>query len=317
MKILSIDGGGIRGIIPAMILAEIEERTGDRISNLFDLIAGTSTGGLIALILNIDDGDGKPKYTAQDVVELYKTKGDKIFDRSFLQSVVPWHNLFEEKYQNEEFIKMAADYFGNQTLRNTLTEVIVPSYETERRVPWFFKSKNAKDPDRKGYNFKLRDVVLATAAAPTYFEPYKVDYEDGYLSFIDGGVYANNPALCAYIDAKSMFGKRDEDITLISLGTGQLTERFYYKDLKDMGLIGWARPILSCVFDGVNDTVDYQLSKLLNEKKYYRLQGELTKSNDDMDNISEPNVRELQLTAEEIIHKNDKSIDRIVKILCE
>ncbi len=317
MRILSIDGGGIRGIIPAIILAKVEEIAGQSIADTFDLIAGTSTGGIIALALSLDNGRGHPKYAASDLVKLYRDKGQQIFDRNTWHRIRSIGNLRDEKYPNKNLTKLLKEYYGDATLQDTLTEVIITSYETERRIPWIFKSAHAKNPKKKGYNFNMVDVALATSAAPTYFEPHKIEYkEDDYLSLIDGGIYANNPAMCAYAEAKSYFNKNDKDIKILSLGTGQLTRRLYHKDLKDLGLIGWAQPILSCVFDGISDTVDYQLSKILSKKNYFRFQAELKEGNDDMDDSSNTNLRVLQLVAEEIIHKNKQEIEKMVEKIC-
>lgn len=317
MKILSLDGGGIKGIIPALILEKLEKETQKPICELFDLIAGTSTGGLIALALSVDNGKGKPKFSAAEVVELYTKNGASIFDRSRWHRIKSGGNLTDEKYQKDKFKELLEDYFGSNTLRETLTEVLITSYETERRIPWLFKSKKAKDLKKKDKNFKLTDVALATSAAPTYFEAHKLELgADDYLSLIDGGVYANNPALCAYVDAKSMFGAKDGEIQLVSLGTGQHTRKLMFDDIKDWGLIKWAQPVLSCVFDGVSDTVDYQLSKILPSKNYFRFQTELHEGNDDMDDVSAENLRSLRLEAEKILRENKSSFDRMIREVC-
>ena len=318
MRILSIDGGGIRGIIPAIVLAELEELTGQPISKCFDLIAGTSTGGLIALALSLDNGNGQPKYTAQEVVQLYENRGADIFNLNFWRKVQTARGLLDETYSNSGLKEILQEYFGNNTLKETLTEVIIPAYETEQRKPWFFKSINAKNPQKKHRNYKIVDVALATSAAPTYFEAHKVDYRDtDYLSLIDGGVYANNPALCAYVDAKSKFDAKDEDIVVVSIGTGQFTRRLMHDDIIKWGLIGWAKPVLGCVFDGSSDTVDYQLSKILPPDQYFRLQKELTSGSDDMDNAEEENIRMLKLEGREIVHKNRDKLYQIRDILCK
>jgi len=318
MNVLSIDGGGIRGIIPAMVLAEIEELTERPISQCFDLIAGTSTGGLIALALSLDSGNGQPKYTAQEVVQLYENRGTEIFDLNMWRKIRTGKGLIEETYTNTGLRKILEEYFGNSTLKDTLTEVIIPAYETEQRKPWFFKSINAKNPKKRNRNYRLVDVALATSAAPTYFEAHKVEYRgNDYLSLIDGGLFANNPALCAYIDAKSKFGKKDNEINLVSLGTGQYTRRLMHDEIIDWGLIGWAKPVLSCVFDGLSDTVDYQLSKILDPNQYFRFQKELTSGSDDMDNVEEENLRMLKLEGREIVNNNKDSIDKIKEIICK
>lgn len=317
MKILSIDGGGIRGVIPALILQEIEKRSGEPIGKLFDLIAGTSTGGLIALGLALDNGHGSPKYTASDLVDLYMNRGDEIFDRDVWQRIRSLGNIADEKYPNENLQKIVKEYFGEKTLKDTICDVIIPAYETERRMPWFFKSLHAKNPSKEGYDFLLSDVALSTSAAPTYFQPHKIELNDNdYLSMIDGGVYANNPSMCALIDAKAYFQPKDSDITMLSLGTGQTTRSLDYDKIKDWGLLKWAQPVLDCVFDGVSDTIQYQVHRLLPEGNSFRLQTELNNSNDDMDDTSAHNLRKLRLDAEKIIYENSKAIDQVIDRVC-
>lgn len=317
MKILSIDGGGIRGIIPALILSKIEERTGEPISETFDLIAGTSTGGILALGLAAQDLNGNPAYPAMELKNMYENRGKEIFDINIWHSLKSFGNLREEKYPNKGLKKILYEYLGDRRLKDTLTQVMIPSYETERRIPWFFKSKHAKNPQKPSYDFNLVDVALATSAAPTYFEPHKINLKgNDYLSLIDGGVFANNPAMCAFIDATTLFKKKKEDIIMVSLGTGQLTRRLMYNRLRQFGLIQWARPVLSCVFDGVSDTVDYQLSKILNEDQYFRFQTELNTGNDDIDDSSTTNLRALRLKAEEILYNNESKVDKMIDKLC-
>ncbi|GAB4259505.1 CBASS cGAMP-activated phospholipase [Thermincola ferriacetica] len=316
VKILSIDGGGIRGIIPALILAEIEQRTGKPICQMFDLIAGTSTGGILALGLTRPDDTGQPAYRAEDLVRLYKTEGPVIFSRSVWHRIRAMGSIVEEKYPADGIECVLDRYFGTARLKDALTEVLVPSYEIERRVPFFFKSRYAKE--KPEYDFPMKTVARATSAAPTYFEPVQIITDDGldYYALIDGGVFANNPALCAYAEAIRMFPGA-EDFVLVSLGTGELTRPLSYEEVKGWGLFRWAQPILNVVFDGVSDTIDYQLQQLLpdrnGQKRYYRFQTRLDEGNDDLDDASNTNLRVLQLLAETLIQGQSREIDR----LCE
>src|SRR5579883_525464 len=144
--ILSIDGGGIRGIIPAMILAEIERRTGRRIAEMFDLIAGTSTGGILALGLTVpQEPTGKrPRYEASQLVSFYEEDGKEIF-RSFWRDVVSLHGLVEERYPSEPIEGVLQKYLGEQTrLSQALTEVLITSYEIETCRPFFFTRRKAR-----------------------------------------------------------------------------------------------------------------------------------------------------------------------------
>ena len=315
-KVLSIDWGGIRGIIPAMVLAEIERRTGKRTAEVFDLVAGTSTGGILALGLTKPGQDGKPEYSAKKLIDLYETEGGKIF------SIPVWHRiqsvggLAEEKYPSEGIEEVAKKYFGDVRLAQAYKEVLVTAYEIEKRGPWFFKRRHALDPD-EGFNPFMRDVARATSAAPTYFEPLQLKVgSEGNLAFIDGGVHSNNPAMCAYVEARKIHPE-EEDFLVVSLGTGELTRSLPYEEVKGWGLALWAQPILNVVFDGVADTVDYQLRELLSmeegeARRYYRFQTVLDIGKDDMDDASRTNIAALKVKAREIIAENDEAL----KALC-
>jgi patatin-like phospholipase/acyl hydrolase len=319
VKILSIDGGGIRGIIPALILAEVERRTKRPIAELFDLIAGTSTGGIIALGLTKPGANHKPQYSAQDIAKLYEAEGSTIFSRSIWHRIYAAGSFLEEKYPSSGIESVLDEYFGEARLKDVLTNVLISSYEIEQRFPFFFKSSRAKL--RSNYDFPMKKVARATSAAPTYFEPLKLEAEEnpGYYALIDGGVYANNPAMCGYVEAVSL---QDEpcEYLVVSLGTGQLTRPILYNDAKDWGLAMWAQPILNVVFDGVSDTVDYQLQQLLpprqdGSQRYYRFQIALDIGNDNMDDASQTNLFALKAQAKQIISQHNDDLARLCKQL--
>ena len=315
-KVLSIDGGGIRGIIPAMVLAEIERRTGRSTSQLFDLVAGTSTGGILALGLTKPAQGGGPEYSAKKLIELYEAEGGKIF------YIPVWHRIHsaggvaEEKYPAKGLEEVARRYFDDVRLADALTEVLVTAYEIEGRSPWFFKRRHARDPNRReGDNFLMRDIARATSAAPTYFEPFLVEGgPHDSCALIDGGVHSNNPAMCAYVEARKIYHE-ENDFLVASLGTGELTRSMPYEEVKGWGLALWAQPILNVVFDGVADTVDYQLRELLlsegDDRRYYRFQTVLDIGKDDMDDASRTNITALKTKAQEIISENDAALETL------
>lgn len=317
-KILSIDGGGIRGILPARVLVEIEKRKKKPISELFDLIAGTSTGGILALCLTKPDAKGKPSYSALDLMKLYESEGIKIFNKSPWKSAMSMGNLIDAKYPVTGMEEVLDNYLGETKLSEALTNVIIPSYELEQRMPFFFKSRRAKEDEN--YNYKMKFVARATSAAPTYFECLKLIAKPpvDYYALIDGGVFANNPSMCAYAEAKKVFGN-EEEILMVSIGTGELTRPITYDESKKWGLVEWARPLLDVVFDGVSRTVVYQLSQLLgdeeNVSKYFRFQTRLETGSDNMDDSSKSNIRLLKLKAESMITENTKEIDRLCNLL--
>ena len=315
VKVLSIDGGGIRGLIPATVLAELETRTGKRVAELFDLIAGTSTGGILALGLSKPSADDatRPQYAASDLGDLYKTEGGRIFARS------PWHhiraldNLVDEKYNASGIEAVLEQYFGDVPLSEAVTEVLVTSYELQTRQPWFFARHKARS--QPGWDFPMRFVARATSAAPTYFEPEAVPKTNPTQSLVDGGVYANNPAMCAWVEAKTL-SPGPEEVLVVSLGTGQHTRAIPYKEAKDWGLAHWAKPILDVVFDGVSDTIDHQMTVLCQESetgdpRYYRFQTELDIGSDDMDNVTKTNLAALEQKAHQLVDEQSDSLDRL------
>lgn len=315
IRILSIDGGGIRGVIPARILTELEKIAGKPICELFDLLVGTSTGGIIALGLVRPNGEGKPSHRAEDLVRLYEDFGPAIFRRSLLRIVANWGSLLEEKYPTEYLKKVLDDYLGETRFDQALKPVMVTSYEIERRMALFFKSWLANTERR--YNFLMAEIAQATSAAPTYFEPMKIETGDErkYFALVDGGVFANNPAMCALAEARRMHPEATE-FMLLSLGTGEYSEQIYYDEAKGWGLAHWARPILNVMMDGIQDTVDYQLKMMLpdrseSDKDYYRFQVQLGPLNNALDDARPENIQSLKLLAEKLIEERKGELEMV------
>ena len=322
-RILSIDGGGIRGIIPARILEWLEAKLARRTSDVFHLVSGTSTGGIIAAGLTKPGGQGQGKHRsalkAKDLLDLYVNHGSEIFNRSFWHGITSVGGLLEEKYSEKGLETLFRRYLGAAQLANCTADTLVTSYDIHCRKPYFFKSWRAKKEPLR--NFRLRDVARATSAAPTYFEPALVRpvgrSKDHAL--VDGGVFANNPAMCAYASARVIYPKAT-DILMVSIGTGEHTRRIEYKDAEDWGLVEWARPLLSVIFDGVADTVDYQLRQVLapqrrGGQRYYRFQIRLKEGNDDMDDATRANIATLVRKADEILENQAAEFEALATVL--
>ena len=307
-KILSIDGGGIRGIIPATILAEIERRTQKPIAQVFDLLAGTSTGGILSLGLGKKNRQGKPEYTAEDLIQLYAERGRDIFARSFWRGVSSIGGFADEKYPHQPLEKILHEYFSTARLGSLLTNTLISSYDIEHRTPFFFKSW--RDEMKR---VEIRHVARATSAAPTYFEPAQMQVGQQPHTLVDGGVFVNNPAMSAYAEARRLF-PTETDFLVVSLGTGELTRKIPYEQAKDWGLVEWALPILSVVFDGVSDAVDYQLTQIL-DTNFVRFQTRLDTASDDLDNASRANSEALKMEAQHIIETRQADLDRICAVL--
>ncbi len=304
-KILSIDGGGIRGVIPAFVLSRIEEATETPICNIFDMIAGTSTGGILALgcAIPANPGFNIPKFTARELLNLYEERGQDIFSRSFLRKLTSVWGICDEKYASVGIEAVLRDNFGDIYLSDALTEILITSYDIEERKPYFFKRSKALQNSER--NHLMRSVGRATSAAPTYFEPAKVSSVCGNNTrhLIDGGVFANNPALCAYAEAISM--NLQDNVLMVSLGTGlpqTKTVPFKHKKLRDAGKLAWIEPVLRIIMDGVADAVDYQLGKILPANQYFRFDVQLPADADGrLDAVSDSNIRALKRSAKQIL----------------
>ena len=321
IRILSIDGGGIRGIIPALVLAEVEKRTGRPIARLFDLIAGTSTGGILALGLSIPKNPPGPLYTASQLAAMYERDSARIFSRSLFHKLAACGNLRRAKYSADGIEDVLLDYFGDSRLSHAATEVLITSYEIERSFPFFFRSAIARE--RSDYDFPAREIARATSAAPSYFEPMKLltgTYTDHY-TLIDGGVFANNPAACALVEAHTTQPEA-ADFLVVSLGTGELTYSLPYQQAKNWGVVRWATSVLEVVFDGVSRTVDYQLRQLLPGtsaqcKRYYRFQTTLDNHNHSLDNASPENITALKALAYNLVERESANLDQLCRKLTD
>ncbi len=293
--ILSVDGGGIRGIIPAIVLAEIEYRTKKPISQMFDLMVGTSTGGIIVA------GLCNKQYSALDLVDLYQKDGSHIFKSSFFRrSIFSWLNCAQYSCKNIECVLNR--YFGDSTLADATNNLMLTSYDIKNNYPFFFKSW------REDRNFiKLKDALRSTTAAPTYFAPKYLKINQKEMVLVDGGVFANNPAACAYASGKRLFP--NDDILLLSIGTGRTDRSIEYANSKRFGKIGWIKPLLNVMFASSLDAVNYQLAQVIADK-YIRIQSQLKIASPDMDNITSKNIKSLQEEANAMIEDNQKVIEK-------
>jgi uncharacterized protein len=302
MRVLAIDGGGIRGLIPALVLSELERRAGRQVFELFDLIAGTSTGGILACALCAPEA-----LPAEQLVALYEEEGPKIFDRSVWQRIRSAEGLLDEKYDAGALDRALERFLSDKRLSESRPDLVVPAYDMSEPGPYFFKSRKAREDASE--DFPLSVVARATSAAPTYFEPLPV----GARALIDGGVFAVNPAMSAF--AEVMRFQPTAEVLLLSLGTGERTRKRTFADVDDWGLVEWARPILDVVFDGQSDAVHYQLTHALEDGRYWRMQVELDLASDDLDDSSSGNLKLLRKHAEDLIDRESGRLDEIVAAL--
>lgn len=339
-KILAIDGGGIRGILPCTILAFIEEQMGRPISSIFDLISGTSTGGIIAMGLSIPDSEGMNAFSASDMRALYVNNGGSIFGKrqknflSRLGSITSLTRMLAAKpYDEEAFEKLLDHYFGDATLEDALTDVLVTSYEIEKGKPFYFSSRIGRVEQKE--NFSMKDVARSTSAAPTYFEPSVVKYdEQEKMALVDGGVFANNPSVLAYGEAKELWKLRtskvleavvladDDDLPfyLLSLGTGYHLNSIPVEEAQNWHAVSWASQLTDIFMRSVEESTDFTMKHLLppytdGSLRYQRLNFDIPEKNKEMDDVSKENIGQLCELADEFVKKNEVSLLKICDYL--
>jgi patatin-like phospholipase/acyl hydrolase len=263
-RILSLDGGGIRGVITAILLQRLTEQPGlapwlDSV----DLIAGTSTGGLIALGL-------AHGLSLTEIRTLYEKKGNTIFDDSWLDDLLDLGAIIGSEYDNTALGAELKRQFGNTRLGGLRKHVLITSFDLDnqskdpsarRWKPKLFHNFPGQGTDRALLAYK---VGLYTSAAPTYFPVV-----DGY---VDGGVYANNPSMCALaqaLDGRYQGAESLDEIVMLSLNGGTALTYIEGQNL-DWGQAQWVKPLIGLMLDGVSGIADYQCSQILSER-YHRL----------------------------------------------
>ncbi|HWB64317.1 MAG TPA: patatin-like phospholipase family protein [Chitinophagales bacterium] len=295
-NILSIDGGGLRGIVPIRILQKIEEKRKDKLLNFIDMVSGTSTGGLLASCITlpgdkVDNGTLQPKFNLDDIAEIYIKYGSTIFPtrNGLLKWLYYLKGLFSPAYSPAGLEKVLNQYAGhNKRVLDALRPIMVSTYDLKQNSPVFFKTAEAHDNHTA--NALIYDICRATSAAPTYFPAHHFVYKGKKLTGIDGGVYVNNPAMAAIAEvskygpqAKGFYRKRDgslvqyDDIRVLSLGTGSYEGHVTNKDAVSWGQLQWVTHIIDIMMTGVNQTTTYESGEMLDDfeitgkRKYLRL----------------------------------------------
>ncbi len=345
VRILSLDGGGIRGIIPAYIIKYAEEYLQRKapettIADHFDLIAGTSTGGILTglYLTPQEENKKKAKYSACQALDFYVKQGYDIFNASKNSN---WKRLWglgnATKYNPKNLEELLREKLGNILISELIKPCLITTYDMNSKSSFFF-TRQEKVSKREFY---LRDVLRSTSAAPTYFPPAKIkniapnsDLKYDNMINLDGGVFANNPTMCAYAEARQTnFIDRDNlnpsasDMYILSIGTGGGGFEITKKDKSNRwGLLKWAKLIPDIMMDGSIDTVAFQMEKIRETIQtedagdYLRIDFPKTLKKNyaaDMSDASEKNIKNLleagKKTLEEAKNKGlDKFLDGLL-----
>ena len=259
--ILALDGGGTRGIYTAQLLAKIEQAFGTRIRTCFDLIAGTSTGAIIA-------GAAVSDIPMPEIVELFETETPYIFRRRWYR--IP---LFLSKYPDQKLAQIIAKHLPATSLREIETPLMITSSEIAKSEVHIFRSNySSRDSEvaSTDKDVNLRDAILASCAAPTFFAPKSVD---NFL-LADGGLWANNPSTVAFTEALSVFGKEAREIRMLSVGTGHSVNMYHNR--RGWGFItGWGGAKLTSYVMTLQSQASARTAKLLLKENYLRINPEI------------------------------------------
>ena len=319
LRILCIDGGGMRGIIPATFLQKLEELTGKGISDLFDIAVGTSTGSILAVGLNVPDIDdpSRPRYTALDFVKMYQNLGSTIFheDKKLFKIL---DGVTHPTYNPAGYEKILKDYFGDSTMADSLSEVAVPSIQLEdMRMHVFSKAKARKS---KSDNFQVRHVIRAATAAPTYFPSARVSNVDSNFvgTFLDAGVSTNNPGMLALAETSTLNESRP--CIYVSLGTGQIIKPLDVVKASNWGELEWIKSIFDLQSDAQSSYTEATVTELLSGKEgssYHRYQIDLHDLPQNMDDTKQVDLQKLRDASLAQVDKQIDSLKALANLLTQ
>lgn len=320
--VLSVDGGGVKGLIAAKILQNLEEKTGKRISEIFDVFVGTSTGGLISLFLNTPTETGEPAYNATDLVEMYRSLAGTIFSHSnYLRKVRGMGGVLTSRYSAKPYEQLLKRYFKNVTLKQLLNPVAVTSVDIENQKPFIFNSIKAVKGRQE--NFFVWEAARATSAAPTFFKPLKIRLREGnVLTLADGGVGINNPSMLGILMARELYP--NAKILLVSFSTQVSQSK---TDFRTSGPLGGGSlslnkkganlgALVGNLMDVPAENAENTTRELLKREGsvYIRIQAEPQTKDIRMDDGSKKALDSLERIAKDMI-ENDRELKHLRTIL--
>ncbi|GAB5388158.1 MAG: patatin-like phospholipase family protein [Alphaproteobacteria bacterium] len=328
-KVLAIDGGGIRGLVPARVLEEIEARTGKPIAEMFDMVAGTSTGGILATGLTAPDpkNKNKPRYSASDLAAIYHRHGRELFPPTVFRRLRP---ITGGLYDIGALQRVLDKQLGDTRMSDSLTHLVLPAYDIERRQPVFMRHlKGHRDRD-----FFMKDAASATAAAPAYFPPVELHAVRGRgakqvqgerFALVDGGVVANNPSLVALLQAMRV-APPDAEIMIVSVGTGSGVKPISVDKARNWTARDWINPLggmplVKMVLNGSGDLASAAVREMIGVN-YHRITMNFRAPHDKenqpasaMDDASVNNMSRLEGFAREMIRHHSDELDDICERL--
>ena len=259
VTLLSVDGGGVLGVIPAVILEALEEKSHEPVAQLFDFMSGVSTGTIVVSILTTPNADGSPKYPAKEVITLFKKKSGEIFSSDNIHALMSLGGLIGPKYDNNGMEKVAEHYLGDITVSQLLSHVVLFGYDiTTRNIVAF---ANWKDKSSTITNYKVKNILAGTTAVMAIFSP-KILYDtegNERHKIIDTALSLDNPVVMAYLYAQNKCPDAKHYL-IVSLGTGK-TSGVNIDHRTNWGIAQWLPDIIRTTINGEQNSADlYMLS---------------------------------------------------------
>ena len=328
-RILSVDGGGIRGLIAIYMLEIIEqkikEKTADASAQLvdyFDLFVGSSTGSIIVAGLLCPDENGRAKYSPSSLRKFYMDSSKTIFKKSLWSSINYVRGMTSAKYSDKGLRKILDVYFKDASLKDLLKPCLITAYDIEARRNFFFRQHRAIH--RPHYNFAVKDAVRSSSAAPVLFPIAEIRSQvNRVYHLIDGGVFAFNPSLCAYAEARHMYPSLyAKYMMMLSLGTGIVSSPIIYEKAKNWGGIEWMRPLHYITSEGMAESIDFQIKQMFltceNKEQYLRINCKFYAGEDPrIDGCSQNDFAQLTNIAKDTARHFDQRIDKFVDSLID
>jgi predicted acylesterase/phospholipase RssA len=316
VRILALDGGGIRGLITLHVLKQLEETTGKHAVELFDVIAGTSTGAIIATLLATADDQGKPKYSAADLIDLYEEASKRVFQATWYHRLLTLNGVLGPRYSNAQKIDLANELYADANFRDLLLPVVVPSYEVEQGELKLFVNWSPEQAE-----MLIAPLITAATSGPTFFPAVELaGLPQGAGAYMDGAVLDLDPAQEVLLYALQEFPQ--DHIVMVSIGTGDPGFGLSLQESERGGLLDWLLPLERIAIDGRGELAStwlerYAKTKAADNFSYFRFDTELPSSIGPLDDVSPDNIAQLKQLGIDLATKSKDQLGQASELLTD
>lgn len=318
IRILAIDGGGVRGIIPAHVLAYLEQKTHQPTAKLFDLIVPVSTGAILATGVATPNAQGQPKYSAKETITLYHEKASYIFYNTWYHRLLTLNGLIGPLYYESRLTDVYNEIYQDTRFDHLLTKEIVPVLLFDRRKLLLLNNWQGN-----AQHFKVKDIVTAATAAPGYFPLVLIKNPDtGHTLLVgDGSTYSNNPTLIAFNTGLALYPHAR--YLIVSLGTGDIMTPLDAQNAANWGLLEWGWKIWFVITNTQTHQLEQRIADLstlpaLSKRiNYQRYNIPISFQHENFGDASQENLAYLDQKGEELVTTNKAALDRLADLLVQ